>query len=349
MKNITGLIIAGFILIFSACNNNDAVDVNSSNKDNKIPVKVEKIKTTAFTHYIETSGNVEAVDWAFISPQINGQVLNVNVEEGDKVKKGQVLVELNDAILKNNIAELQAQLDLAVTTYKKQKALYEQNIVSEMAFLQAKTQKEALEKKLAVLNEQLDYTKVKAPFDGVVENIQIKTGEIAAPGRQLMQLVNMDQMKIKADISEKYIAKIHQGDTVSVIFDNIPVEPLKCKIYRISNVINPNNRTFSIEIRLKNMRNLIKPNMTARLKITDYANDNAIVIPTIVVKKDFSKEFVFTAVKSRKGYVAKKVFVTTGMTYNGNTEITSGLNEGDLLIIEGYNEVADKSPIKILN
>ncbi len=338
------------VLLFASCNNSNQKDVKKAEKiDSAIPVRVTEMKPEVFKHYIETSGNVEAVEWAFITPQINGKVKTVNVEEGDKVKKGQILVVLDDAIIRNNIADLKAQLDLAKVTYKKQKMLWEQKIVSEMAYLQAKAKKESLEKKLAVLREQLGYTKVRAPFDGIVENIQIKTGEIAGPGRKLMQIYNLNELKIKAAISEKYIEKIKEGDTVAVFFDNLSIDTLKLPVYRISNVINPSNRTFDIELRLKNKKHLIKPNMTANLRINDYVNPDAFVVPTPVVKKDFNKEFVFIAVKEKGKYVAKKVFVKSNITYNGMTEIIDGLNEGDLLITEGYNEVAGHSLIKILN
>jgi membrane fusion protein (multidrug efflux system) len=321
---------------------------NNTEQSAKIPVRIKKVERTPFAHFVETSGDVESVNWAFISPQTNGQVVKVNVDEGDYVGKGQVLVELNDAIIRKNIAELQTQLDLAKVTYEKQKSLYDQNIISEIQYLQAKTQKEALEKKLEVLNEQLSYTRVKAPFAGTVENIQIKEGEIAAPGRQLMQLYNLNKLKIKADLSEKYIGSIKKGDTVLVHFDNLNIADLKLPVYRIGSVINPNNRTFEIELRFNNKDKLIKPNMVARLKIKDYYNPHAFVVPTPLVKKYFDKNFLFVAKKVNGKLKAKKVYVKTNQTYNGYTEVVKGLHEGDSLIVEGYNEVSDNSLIEIL-
>ncbi len=350
MKKIF-LLISIIGIIGAGCKNSNKTGDNKQTakvEQAKIPVRIQKVEKKPFSHFVETSGNVEAVNWAFISPQASGQVIKVNVNEGDHVEKGQVLVELNDAIIRKNIAELQTQLDLAKITYEKQKSLYEQKIVSEIQYLQAKTQKEALEKKLEVLNEQLSYTKVTAPFAGTVENIQIKEGEIAAPGRQLMQLYNLSRLKIKADLSEKYISSIKKGDTVSVHFDNLPIQNLKLPVYRIGSVINPNNRTFKIELRLTNKDKLIKPNMVARLKIKDYSNSEAIVIPTPLVKRDFEKEFLFVAKKVKGKLIAKKVYVKTNMSYNGFTEVVEGLNEGDSLITEGYNEVADNSLIEVL-
>jgi len=340
-------------IIAVSCSNNKSEQGKTTGNQSKttdlISVKVEKVHPQTFVHYLEITGTADAVKWAFISPQINGQVKKINVNDGDYVKKGDVLVELNDAIIRNNIAEVEAQLDLATTTYEKQKSLYESQVVSEIAYLQAKAQKESLEKRLANLQEQLSFTKVTAPFDGVIENLMIKEGEIAAPGRQLMQIYNLSEMKILADIPETYISRIKKGDTVIVNFDDINFENKKIPVYRVGNVIDPNNRTFKIELRLRNEKAQIKPNMVARLKVKDYENPNAFILPAPLVKKDFDKEFLFIAERKNNTAVAKKVYVTTNMTYNGNMEITGGLHDNDEVIIEGYNDVADNSPVKILN
>ena len=337
------------LVITNACKNRKNVEKEDKHPEVFIPVKVKPIKYTVFKHFIEISGNVEAIDWAFVTPQTNGQVKEIFVNEGDKVKKGQLLLSLDDAIIKNNIADLQVQFELAKINYEKQKKLWEQDIVSEIIYLEAKTKKESLEKKLEILKEQLSYTTIKAPFDGIIENIQIEIGEIAGPNRKLMQIYNLDYLKIKASISEKYVEKIKKGDTVLVYFDNLSIDTLKLPIFRVGNIINPSNRTFDIELRLKNKKHLIKPNMTAKLKINDYLNEKAIVIPINLVKKDFNNEFVFIAVKENDKYYAKKVFVKTNVIYDGMIEIVDALKQGDLLITEGYNEVAGHSLVKILN
>ncbi len=349
MKNIFLTLVAISVILFGCTSKKRNNTTQNDTQQNQIAVKTTKLKPQVFNHFIETSGTVDAIDFAIISPQASGQVAEVLVNDGDHVTKGQTLVKLNDDIIKNNIAELQAQLDLAKITYEKQKQLYDQKIISEIAYLQAKTQVEALQKRLAVLNKQLSFTAVTAPFSGIAENIQIKVGEIAAPGRQLMQLVNLKNLKIIADLSEKYISKIHKGDSVQVNFESLSLDKMNIPIFRIGNIINPNNRTFQIELRLKNTKdNQIKPNMVASLKIKDYSNNSVIVIPTIVVQKDFDKEFVFTAYRKGNKWFAKKTYITTGLNYKGKTEVLSGLNFGDLLISEGYNEVANNVEIKII-
>ncbi len=350
MKNII-LTLAAVSILLAGCKPQKSQDEKPEHKQEEkgIKVKVEKVAVQSFKHFVEASGVADAVQSAMISPQVSGQVKKVVVNEGDHVQEGQTLVVLNDVMIRNNIAQVKAQLALARSTYEKQKALYEQKITSEIAYLQAKAQKEALENQLANLQEQLSYTEVKAPFDGIVENIQIKEGEIAAPGRILMQLVNLDNMKIITDISEKYIAKLNKKDTAIITFDNLDLQPVRLTPWRIGNIINPSNRTFKVEFRLKNPGHQIKPNLTCRIRIADYENDSSILVPIILVKKDFDRLFVFVVKKDNGVPVAKKQYVETGLTYKDKTEIVDGLKPGDLLITEGYNEVSDNSPVEIIN
>jgi len=347
LKNTLWLVMVAVVVIGISCKQQKkTTDDATTGKVEAVSVKVKKVQIQPFYHYLELTGNVSAVQSAFISPQINGQVLAVNVEDGDVVTAGQSLVEINSTIIRNSISEVESQLALATTTYEKQKELYEKKITSEIQFLQVKTQKEALEKKLATLQEQLSFTKVLAPFSGIVENIRIKVGELAAPGRQLLELVNLNKMKILADVSESYIAKIHIGDSVEVRFPDYPSLQYHIPIYRKSNIINPSSRTFSIELRFLNKNKLVKPNMIANLRLCDYATDSALVVPSIIIKKDFDKSFVFVMKHKDGKTIAEKITVETGQSYDGNTMITRGLSENDAVIVDGYNQIVDGSVVE---
>ena len=313
----------------------------------RVSVVVKTIKHESFNHFFEATGNVEAIESAFISPEINGQIKTIYVEEGDRVQKGQILLKLNSSVTQKGIEELKTGLELATKLYEKQKELWNQQIGSEIQFLQAKNNKESLEKKLETLNAQLEMAVLRAPFDGEVDGIFQKTGEIASPGRQVIQLVNLSKLKIRADVSEDYISKIAQGDQVEVYFPTFPDYIINTNIYRTGNVINPANRNFEIQLRIDNSDEKLKSNMLAVLKVKDYSTDSAFVVPSIIIKNDIEGEFVFVAKEIKGEYIAEKIRVKTGESYLENTIISNGLKLNDKLIVEGYNMVTSGVNVSI--
>ncbi len=351
INKITLTTLAIILIGFISCKNNDK-DSKKTNLQNKesiaIKVKVKTAESKDFYHYINVSGNVEAEQYAFISPQTNGQITKIYVNEGDYVKQGTLLMQLNDNIIKNTIAEVENSLNLATITFKKQENLWKQKIGSEIQYLQAKTQKESLEKKLKTLNSQLALTQIRAPFSGYVDNITLKEGELASPGIRVLELVNLRKMLIKADISEKYLSKITKGDSVKITFPDFPDYIKYAKISRIGNIVNPNNRAFKIEVKFNNNDEKIKPNIIASIKVRDDIIKNAIAVPSIIIKNDFDKKFIFIAKKTGNSYIAKKIIVNTGISYKDKTIITNGLNVGDKYIYEGFNLVTDGFKIQIV-
>ena len=349
INKITLITIAIAIIGFTSCkNNNDKKTQTNEQKKIAIKVKVKEAKTQDFNHYIKVSGNVEAEQYAFISPQANGQITKIYVNEGDYVKKGDLLIQLNDNIIRNTISEVENSLNLATITFKKQENLWKQKIGSEIQYLQAKTQKESLEKKIKTLNSQLALTQIRAPFSGYVDNIVLKEGELASPGIRVLELVNLKKMLIKADISEKYLSKINKGDTVKITFPDFPNIVKYAQISRIGKIVNPNNRAFKIEVKFNNYDEKIKPNIIASLKIRDQLIKNAIAVPSIIIKNDFEKKFIFVAKKQGNSYIAKKIIVETGISYKDKTVITKGLNIGDKYIYEGFNLVTDGFNVQIV-
>ncbi|RLD33894.1 MAG: efflux RND transporter periplasmic adaptor subunit, partial [Bacteroidetes bacterium] len=276
------------------------------------PVTVRELIEEPFTHYFQVSGNVDAVDKAYISPEINGQIKQVFVREGEYVKKGQLLAKLNTSITENTIEEVKTQLELAKTLYEKQKQLWEKNIGSEVQYLQAKNNKEAMENKLQTLKAQLDMAYIKSPIEGIVDVIDIEEGELAMPGIQLMQVVNLNKMKILAEVSEKYLPVIQKGDMVEVRFPTYPEIELNVAVLRTGNVINLGNRTFPVELRIDNIEEKFKPNILALLTFLDFNKEDALVIPSIIIKKDIRGEYVYITREHEEAQHAKKVYITTG-------------------------------------
>ena len=250
-------------------------------------------------------------------------------------------------MIERTIKEVQINYNLAVTTYNRRKNLWDQQIGSEMEYLQAKSQKESLEQKLESLKAQLDMALIKSPIDGVVDEIIQKVGEMAGPQIPFARVVNLENLYINADVSEMYLPQIHKGEEVDVSFPVIN-KKMRKKIYRVSNVIDPSSRTFRVRVNLMNNDDgQIKPNMMAVLKLLIYSNDSAIVVPSILIKKDFTGEFLFIAEQQDGKWYARKRYLVTGIKNNNQTVVVEGLKEGDELITKGYAQVVDGAEINI--
>ncbi len=303
-----------------------------------LKVVVQEAKKRRVKHTFRYTGTVKAQKIAYISPQMNGQVQEILVKEGQRVAKGQVLIKLNSDVILSSIAELKTGLSLATVLYNKQKSLWEKGVGKEIDYLQAKSKKESLEAKLRTLRAQYKMTQVRAPFAGIVDHIYPKVGEMAGPVRQVIDLVNMDTMEVEIDVSEKYIPYIHQGDTILVSFPTYDGLTKISTVNHVGNIINVANRTFRVVIKIDNKDGKIKPNMIAVAQLSDYEGEN-ITVPSIIIKKDRRGEYVYVAETRDSLRIARKVYVQTGMNVEDNTIIEKGLKEGDRVIVKGYNLV----------
>ncbi len=326
------------------------LDINSDSvkKAQGVPVKLLELRSMPFEHYFEANGKVEAVNDAFISPEMNGQVKKIYVKEGQRVKKGKVLLKLNTKLIESSIEEVKTGLDLAIDIYEKQKQLWDQGIGTEVQYLKAKNAKESLEKKLVTLKAQMDMSVIKAPFSGIVDDIFLKEGEMAAPGMQVIQMVDLSNVFISADISENYITNIKLGDSVLINFPSYPDFKLKAPVTMISNIINSQNRTFKIKLKVDNHDEILKPNILAILKIGDFHTDLAMVIPSIIMKQDTKGYFVFTVNKENSKTLANKVYIKPGVSYKNQTMIEQGLNEGNKVVVEGYNMLSNGAEVIVI-
>jgi membrane fusion protein (multidrug efflux system) len=305
-------------------------------------VTVETVKDTVFSHYLEVQGNVNTKENLIIYPQFAGILNTVNVIAGQKVSKGQVLGTIDDGGLSQQLAQLENQLALAKTTFERQKRLWDQKIGSEIQYLQAQTNMVSQQKAVNQMKAQLAKTKVIAPFNGVIDELIAERGQVVGPGQGLMRIVNLNNMFVSTTVPESYIGKLKVGTQVSVYLASLG-KSFNGKIRQVGNNINPNNRSFGIEVSVPNTDNLLRPNQVAKLKITDYTSAKAVVVPSNVIQEDADgNQFVFevTSVKDKTG-IAKKVIVKVGKTSDNFTEILSGLEPKTLLVGDGVKTVSE--------
>ncbi len=306
-------------------------------------VQIDELKKENFKHYIEVQGNVDAEENITALPQQPGLVTAINVKIGDRVTKGEILgLTATTAAVSDQLAAAQLQQNLATTAYDKQKTLWDQKIGSEIQFLQAKTQKEAAEKNIDALKNQLEMTKIISPINGTVDAVNLRIGDMAAPSQMMpgIRIVNGEKLKVKAKLADSDFGKIKKDDVVSIEFPDIN-KTIQAPVNYVSNTIDPRSRTFSIEVKLNNDHNEYASNLIAKLKINDETLKNVLVVPSNVIQKSADGTYVLIAEVKNGIKTVHKRMVTPGVDYNGETVITSGLNEGDKIITFGYSEIVD--------
>lgn len=323
-----------------------AVTDTSSVSDKVKNVSVTTAQFDTFYHYIEVQAKVEGDQDIVVSAESMGNVTDVFVNAGDKVSKGQLLASIDDRIIRQGMSEVQSQLDLATTLYYRQKNLWDQKIGSEVQYLSAKTNKEALERRLSSMREQWELTRIKSPINGVVDAVNIKEGQTMVAGFPAFRVVNLTSLKVKAEIAEAYIDRLSKGSPAIIYFPDLNKELLQ-KVAYSGKAINPVNRTFNVEVRIDSGSIGLRPNMIAVLKVVDYSNANACVVPVGTVQKSSDGSFVFVAEESAGKMIAKRKPVKMGMVYNGQAEITEGIAEGDKLITVGYQNLVEGDLIKL--
>ncbi len=317
--------------------------------DKSALVTAQVLKDTLFQHYIELQGNVETKQNVVIYPEYQGTLIRVFVQKGDKVRKGQILARIDDGGLGSQVSQLEVQAQLAKTTFDRQKRLWDQQIGSEIQYLEAKANYESAQNAVNQLKSQLGKTAVKAPFSGVIDDVITEQGTVVAPGQALFRIVNLDDMYIKADVPERYLSSIVPGKEVSI---NFPIlgETIQSEVRETGNYINPGNRTFSVEIDVPNESGKVKPNLTARIRINDYTSENAVLIPLSVISENAEgQQYVYLAANDDNGTIAKRRFITTGKAQGDVIEVLDSLQSGDAIIIEGARAVKDKQEITIKN
>ncbi len=321
-----------------------AEDPDFSKNSNAVAITTLGVEKKAFEHFTEVRGAVESRKNVTLSAAAGGTIKKIAVREGQKVTAGQTLVELDTDILRNSLAEIKTQLDLANIVYDKQEKLWDQKIGTEMQYLQAKNQKESLERRLSTTQAQVNQMVIKAPFTGTVDLISALLGELAAPGMPLVRLVSADDMYVKADVSEEYIGKFKAGEPVEVFIPALN-EKVKSIISSVGQVINPENRTFTMEVKLPGVS--VKPNQVTIIKFRDYVNPEVFTVPTKLIQRDNQGQFVYIVSKDAENVVAKKQYITPGFSYDSKTEVLDGLTGNEQIIFEGFRDVTEGAEVAI--
>ena len=314
-------------------------------------VSAIKLKSKNFSHYLNFQGSLDTDQNVVIYPELPGLLKNIYVKQGEKVKKGQIIAKISDNGLTDQLEQLKLQRNLAKTTFERQQKLWDQKIGSEIQYLQAKTNFKSLEKKISQMRDQEGKTRILAPFDGTIDDIIADIGSNLAPGlTPILRIINIEQMKVSAEIPEIHIPYIKQNKNVKIYVPILDKQILG-KISSVGNFINPNNRSFNIEIKLLNKSNELKPNMTVSLEINDYQNDSAILIPSKDILEDEEGNFYVykLVIDGNENYKSNKVMIQKGKAYNNMTEIKSGLKENDLIINDGLRQVEDGQIVKVIS
>lgn len=327
-------------------------ELKALSPDRNIPlITTITAEAQEFKHFVELQGSVETKKNVVITPEMPGILTRVYVKEGDIVTKGQLLAKIDDGGLSQQIASMQIQADLAKTTYDRQKRLWDQQIGSEIQFLQAKSTYESTVESIKQLKQQLAKSNVRAPFSGVIDDVITEQGNVVAAGQtQLIRLVNLNDMYIQTDVPESYITSIVEGKEVEVVFPVLGTSVMS-SVRQTGNFINPANRTFKVEIAVPNKDKTIKPNLTARLKINDYTSTNAILIPQSIISENAQGDQYVYVIKEKEGdnAVANQTIIETGKTQGDKIEVLAGLEPGAELIVEGARSVKNQQSVKIKN
>ena len=309
-------------------------------------------KSEVFNHFVELQGSVKTKENIIIYPEMPGILFDINVKKGQKVNKGQLLASIDDGGLEQQVSQLEIQASLAQTTFERQKRLWDQKIGSEMAYLQAKSNYEAQNKAVKQLKIQLEKTRIKAPFSGVIDDIMTDEGSVVSPGQSpIIRIVNLNNMYIEADVPETYVKDITKNKKVEVEFP-ILNKTMEAIISQAGNFINPANRTFKVEVSVPNKDENIKPNMTAKIRVNDYKNTTAILIPQGIISENASgQQYIFIVKNKTKNneVQTEKTIITTGKMQGDLIEVLSGIEDGSEIIEEGARSIREGQIVKIIN
>ncbi|WP_431213158.1 efflux RND transporter periplasmic adaptor subunit [Puia sp. P3] len=313
-----------------------ASDTAAGSKEKAKLVALTALAPTSFTHYIDLQGDVEAENMAYISPRGQGGVVReLYVKQGDHVNKGQLLLKLDDAVQRQQVAGAQTQVAYAKDLYQRRKNLWDEKIGTEVDLINAKNQVDQAETQLKTAQEQLDFTNVYADISGTLNTVTVRVGESFAPGSQAIQIINSDNLKAVVQVPEIYQERIRVGTPVKIAFPGLGNREITGTVRVAGKVINAGNRAFQVEIHIPNDKD-IRANQVAIVKLQDYTAKNVLSIPVNTLQTDEKGKYVMVASKDGEKTVAHKKTITIGQTYSDQVEVTSGLAAGDQLVTDGY-------------
>ncbi|WP_295772459.1 efflux RND transporter periplasmic adaptor subunit [uncultured Mucilaginibacter sp.] len=316
-------------------------EVGNTDSTAAVEVGVFPVQTGEFVNYVQIQGRIDAQDNVVAYPQVPGTITAIYAKAGQRVSRGQLLVQLDNGVVKQNIAQAEAQLTLNRSLFQRQKALWDQKIGTEVQYLQAKTTLEASEKGLSALRQQANQMRIIAPISGTIDQMDLKLGQVIQPGQNGIRIVNAENLKVKADVPESYSRSVNTGNMVKILVPDAR-DSVETRVTFAAKSIDQASRSFAVEVKLPERKGL-RPNMTAILKIADYTKSDAIVIPIKAIQRSEEGDFVYII----NNGTAKKSTIKAGKTYSGKTEILSGIKAGDQLIIDGATDVEDGDKVKV--
>lgn len=303
-------------------------------------VSILEVNQTSFSNYLEVQGKIDAEDNVRVSSEAQGVITAVYAGIGQNVGRGQVLAQIDDKVLRQSISELQTQLELANTLFQRQKNLWDQKIGTEIQFLNAKTQREAAEKRISTIRSQVSMYKIKAPISGTIDEMDLKVGQAVSPGMSSIRIINANKLKAKAQVAESFAGRVNEGDDVQVILPDL-LDTIRTKITFASKTIDPVSRSFNVEIKLPS-NGRYRPNMLSILRIIDYRNDKALIVPVNAIQKAENGDYLFISESGK----AKRVNIQTGKISDGKAEILSGIKVGDKVIVAGTDGLSPGDIVK---
>lgn len=319
-------------------NPNDSTNVKAKQ------VAIVEIAPKKFDHYIQTQGRIESDNNVVVSPKVPGVITHVHVTEGQVVSKGQLLASLDNGVIEQNIASMESQLELAKSVFERQEKLWNQNIGTEVQYLQAKTNKESLEKQLASVKEQNDMYSIKAPIAGTVDAVNAKVGEATQPGAPAFRVVNGSDLKLVADVSEAFVTTVKKGNKVTVSLPELK-EEIQATVSFVGRNIDVLSRTFPVEVQLPE-KEYLRPNMSATIKIIFNTEADALVVPVNVIQTIKEEKVVYIAETQGNKTIARRRVVTVDGVFGSSAQVT-GLKAGDKIITVGYQGLNDGDYVKI--
>ena len=311
-----------------------AIDVNSM-----------IIQPQEFKRYIKAEARIVGDDIVNVSSEIGGRITSLNVKEGQYVQRGQLIATTDMETMERQRTEIETSLSLATTVYERQKRLWDQNIGSELQYLEAKNNKERLEKSLETLASQTKKKNVYAPISGVVDREFMKQGETAGPGSPIIQILNTNKVKVVVDLQESLLGAIKKGDYVDIYFPALDLE-IRERVTLIGRTIDPANRTFKAEINCNSRKGTLKPNLLAEVRVNDFTQEDAIIVPLEVIQEEVGGQKYVYAIKKEGGKnLVHKSYVTLGAAATNEVVISSGVDAGDEIVIKGYKDLSEGSKV----
>lgn len=343
----TGLLLLA--IAFVSCDQGEeSGDDNGVNGARLMPVETVIIETDSFEDFVRTTGTVEAIEDAMISSETSGRILSIK-ERGERVQKGEVIAQIDDRLIQAQYEAAKTGYDLAEDTFNRFESLHADSIISTQDYNNAMAQRDQARAQLNQVEKQLQDSKIEAPFTGRIEERFIQTGELINPGMPVIRLVNTDQVRVLAGVPERYSGEIVEGSEVQINFRTVNDDSRESQITYASNVLDPETRTYAIEIEMRNSGQLIKPEMVADLMLKRRTLQDVIVVPRTSVLRDEDGQSVFIAIEENGRKFSRLVTVETGSASGPLVQIVSGLSAGDELVVTGVRNLSEGDALNILS